>query len=252
MDLTEVQIAGLTRALGTLDAEPDYQHPLSLIRRIGGPEVVAEIKDVAAEYKAANLVSLTSGVTLLSASAADYWHEARGVLSYGRLVLSMGSRKAEKVLGRKCEALDESFEARVAPNERGMFLIHELEGGNWDDRWHACIDFNFPLLRRDLGGATAYKNPMSEAQRTVLGALVHPVVKREVREASVLRLRDMLLSITREKSLTLAKLQKQKAAEQASAARKAKVAAGDQKATKDLRGKMLKPVTDLFDEPDRK
>lgn len=252
MDLTEVQIAGLALALGTLDAKPEYKNPLSLIRRIGGPEVVGEIKEVLAEYKAANLISLSGGVALLSASAADYWQEARGVLSYGRLVLSMGSRKSEKTLGRKCEALDESFEARVAPNERGMFLIHELEGGNWDDRWHACIDFNFPLLRRDLGGATAYANPMSEAQRAVIGALVHPVVERDVRDASVQRWGEMLLSITREKSLTLAKLQKRKADEQASAARKAKVAEGDQKATKNLRGKALKPVTDLFDGPDRK
>ena len=248
MELDEVQIAGLARALATLEAIPDYEHPMALLRRLGGSEVVEAINILRTEYVAANKVAKSGGVALLSADAAEYWQEAQGVLAYGRLVMSMGSRAAEKALSRKCEALEESFTARVPLTEQGRFLVHDINGGNWDDRWHSTVDFSFPLLRPDLGGGLAYQQPMAEAQRTVLSAIVRPVPDAQVQQANVERRSNYLRELARGETLALAKLQKEKAKEQASEDRKAKIAAGDQKATKRIRKRDYKIVTDLFDD----
>lgn len=253
MKLTEVQVAGLAQALATLEATPDWKLPMSIIRRNGGDEVVDAINRLHGEYVNANKAA-TSPTAFLSASSVDYWQEARKVLAYGRLALSMGSRSAEKQLGKKCEALDESFDARVPDEEKGAFQIHDInDPSTWDDRWHNCVDFNFPLLRESmLGGVPVIDSPMRQAQLDVLSGIVHPIIvladpeEESARSERVAALSERLKSIVREDQSGVAKTQKAAAKKAKSDAHKAKVAAGDQQATRGIRGRELKPVNDLL------
>ena len=175
MILTEVERATLRLALAALEEDVTATLPMATLNAILGRDWASRVTERRAEFVKANR-SMSGGSSLLSASAQNYWADARSVLAYGRLVLSMGSRKAEKVLSSKCEALDESFSARVHPSERGCFLIHDLNGSNWDDRWHACVDFNFPILRVELMGQTVVANPLREAQMEGLAEVLSPPI----------------------------------------------------------------------------
>lgn len=175
MTLTEVELATLQIALTALENDPDAKLPTTTINAIIGAEWAAEIVNRRKSFIEANKAA-ASGTGLLSGSAQDYWREARSVLSYGRLALSMGSRKAEVTLSRKCEALDESFLQRVPLSEQGFFLIHDIDGGNWDDRWHCCVDFYFPILRPELVGRTIMANPSRDALLEVLTEILRPAL----------------------------------------------------------------------------
>lgn len=178
MELTEVERATLSLALSALESDPDATLPTAAINNILGLEWKGRIAEQRSVYVDANKASM-SNAALLSSGAQDYWNEARRVLAYGRLVLSMGSRKAEKTLSRKCEALDESFPARVPDREKSMFLISRhvftLDPDDYDDRWAWTIDGEFPLLRREfLTGCTVVANPLREAQMDILAEVLAP------------------------------------------------------------------------------
>ena len=189
MTLNPVQRATLRIALSALEDNPDADLPTSDINAIIGPTWAAEIAARKSNYMEANAAA-SSLTGLLSSSAMDYWREARSVLSYGRLALSMGSRKAELALSRKCEALEESFSQRVAPSEQGKFLIHDISGSNWDDRWHNCVDFYFPILRGELLGQTVVANPLRAAQCEVLADILRPDLNDPANIAEAARLRE--------------------------------------------------------------
>jgi hypothetical protein len=172
MNLTDFQTAGVKLLLRKLEGDPAYVHPMTVIRRLAGPDIAKSIKEERAALVDYNKM-VKSNAPLLSTSAMDYWTEARSVLAYGKLALSRGARAAEQSLSRKCEALEESFAHRVPDREKGHFLIYDINdmsGENWDDRWHSCVDFNFPILR-DQGSSGTIANTMREAQITVLSVL---------------------------------------------------------------------------------
>ncbi|MES3097282.1 hypothetical protein [Sphingomonas aerolata] len=261
MELNAIQLAGLTAALATLKDRPEYSHPIPLLRRIGGDEVVKEVKSLHGEYVQANKDAESGGIAMLSGDSAAYWEEARGVLVYGRLIMSKGDKLAGKgaqTLSLKCESLDESFVHRVPPQEQGMFLVFDInstDGSNWDDRWHACRDYNFPLLRADLGGSTPVKHPMNEAQGTVLAAIVCPIPDEPTRDAKASQWGKRLRALARdaEDSQTasdaaaarkIAAVRKANDTASKKAARDALIAAGDQKETKRRRKREYKLVKD--------
>lgn len=169
MEMTDVQRALFQRAIESLLTDPDYAHPLPQIARLCGGEAMNDIKLRQKMYAGANAEVTNSGSALLSPEASLYWKEAQRVLAYSRLVLVRGSRSAEKALSLKCETLEESFASRVPDHEKGKFLVHDPESPDrWDDRWHSCIDGNFPLLRADLQKAPTIRNPLGRAQLEVL------------------------------------------------------------------------------------
>lgn len=168
MAITPEQRETISVALDRLYADPAFELPIAAIRQILDRTWEKRVLAQRAEYVAANKMA-ANPAAMLSGSARDWWEEARQALAYGRLALSRGSRASEKALSRKCEKLDESFEARVPVQERGMFKFHDLtDGPGWDDRWHCCMDFNFPLLREEFCSGPMFTNPMREAQISVL------------------------------------------------------------------------------------
>lgn len=169
MELTNFQAAGVKLLIKKLMDDPSYAHPMPVIKRLAGTVIAERIREERASLLEYNKLA-KSNVPALSATAMDYWAEARAVLTYGRLALSQGSRTAERTLSRKCEALEESFAHRVPDQEKGHFLIHDInDGKSWDDRWHCCVDYNFPLLRDNH--APVISNVMREAQISILGSL---------------------------------------------------------------------------------
>lgn len=174
MELTDFQAAGVKLLLKKLMEDPDYAHPVPAIKRLAGAAIAELIKEERASLANYNKIA-KSNIPALSADAMDYWTEARSVLAYGRLAMSQGSRAAEKALSRKCEALEESFASRVPDSEKGHFLIYDindLNGKSWDDRWHFCVDGNFPLLR-DQGSLAIISDVMREAQLNVLSSFTN-------------------------------------------------------------------------------
>ena len=178
MELTDVERATLRLILDMLEADPNAVASTAAINRILGPTWRGRIAERSAEYVNANQVAAAGGA-VLSSSAQNYWDEAKAVLRYGRLALAKGSRKAEKALSLKCEALDESFAAQVPQQEQGMFLISRHvfthDAKDWDERWAWTVDHEFPLLRRELvSGAIVIANPLREAQIDVLAEALAP------------------------------------------------------------------------------
>lgn len=174
MELTNFQAAGVKLLLKKLMEDSDYAHPVPVIKRMAGAAIAERIREEHASLVNYNKMA-KSNIPPLSADAMDYWSEARSVLAYGRLALSQGSRAAEKALSRKCEALDESFARRVPDSEKGHFLIYDINdvgGKSWDDRWHFCVDGNFPLLR-DQGSIAIIPDVMREAQLNILSSFTN-------------------------------------------------------------------------------
>lgn len=192
--LDDVQRAAIELALDTLDAQPDYRHSSALIIRIAGNEVAAQVAGLATEYREANKAAKEQSGALLSAEAADYWQEAQGVLRYAKVVQAGNDRdfKKEKTLSRKCERLEESFAARVPDFDKPKFVQFDPQSLDaQDERWNWCVDGNFPLLHEQFRETMPFRNPVGEAQRTVLNGLLD---EREpaVQTANVSRLRLML------------------------------------------------------------
>lgn len=257
MSLTDVERALIERALDRLAQGDEHAHKISLIERIAGKAAADEVRALRKDYKEANDAAKEHGGAMLSAEAADYWQEARGVLAYGAMVMANPSRGRELALSRKCEHLLASFEQRVPAIEHGKFRQYrDGDGANWDDRWHNTIDGFFPLLESHYSGSVPISDPMAEAQRTILGGLLSGPSPA----ANVNRLSGVLRSIAAERNAEEAKLReklaRQKRADanseknarkKAAAARhQAKVDAGDQQATRARRARKMKPVDALF------
>lgn len=173
MELTNVQRALLQRAVQTLLDQPEYAHPLKALAELSSRDVTDEIKRRRGMYVSANREVEELGPALLSPEAALYWKEAQRVLAHGNLVLARGSRKMEKSHSRACEALEERFDERVPNSDKPKFVRYDLNRPDlWDDRWHACVDWYFPLLRQDLQTAKVIANPMGQAQLDVLRELL--------------------------------------------------------------------------------
>ena len=169
MELTDVQRALLQRAIQTLLDQPEYAHSLKVLAETSSRDVTDEIKRRHSMYVSANREVEKLGPNILSPGAALYWKEAQRVLAYGNLVISRGSRKMEKSHSKKCEALEERFDERVPDSDKPKFVRYDLDRPDlWDDRWHACVDWYFPLLRHDLRSAKVVANPMGKAQLDVL------------------------------------------------------------------------------------
>ncbi|WP_156348283.1 hypothetical protein [Sphingomonas sp. Leaf34] len=156
------------------------------------------------------------------------------------------------MLSRKCENLLASFDGRVPDSEKGKFRPYiDGDPDNWDDRWHNTRDCFFPLLEVGFKGSAPVPNPLGEAQLRVLASLVEP--DGQDRSVIVQRLGGILQQYTekgrlaeearqnRERKVHVSSA-KSEAAQKRKAARAAKIAAGDQKATKALRGRKLKTV----------
>lgn len=258
--LNDVQRVAIQRALNTLASKPDYHHPAALIARIAGQKAVAEVAKLKSEFVAANKAAKDHGGAMLSASAADYWQEAQAALAYGRMVMANPSRGREIALSKKCEDLLAGFDGRVPDSEKGKFVQYvDGDAGSWDDRWHATVDFFFPLLSSSFVTSVPIKNPQSEAQCIVLTGLLD-VPSEADRARNVSRLSDVLDRLSEERTAAEHKLAA-RAVSQAVAARKEQektakqkrhaelVAQGDQKATKRRRKRDYKPVLGLFAVP---
>lgn len=252
MTLNDVERAVIARALDALVKDPAHKHKADLIRRIAGDDAAAQIALLKADFVAANKAAKQGGGSLLSASAADYWREAQATLSYGGMVLANPSPGREKVLSRKCENLLASFDGRVPDSEKGKFRPYiDGDPDNWDDRWHNTRDGFFPLLEVGFKGSVPVPNPLGEAQLRVLASLTEP--EGQDRSVIVQRLGGILHRYTEQGRLeeeerqnrerkTRASSAKAEAAQKRKADRAAKIAVGDQKATKALRGRKLKTV----------
>jgi len=194
--LDNVQRAAIERALNKLNSSPNYSHTMAIIERVAGKAAAMEVAALTAEYRGANAEAKLQSRALLSAEAADYWQEAQGLLAQGRLVLSKGSREAEKAFSHKCEQLNESFAERVPEHEQRMFVIHDVQtewrhgADGYDDRWAATIDHPFPLLNPSFNDCLPVKNPVGEAQRVVLAGLLDQR-EPEAQVVNVKRLRRM-------------------------------------------------------------
>lgn len=173
--MTDEQRDLLTAALEHLRSNAAEVFSIAAIREIMGQDGVNRVKERRGEYVAANKAASDLG-SMLSADARGWWTEAQQTLAYGRLALSKGSRRAEKALSRMCEKMEESFEARVSVRERGMFKIHNLDGTEWDDRWHYCVDHSFPLLRDEVAAGPLIANTMREAQISVLSETLNETI----------------------------------------------------------------------------
>jgi len=203
--LDNVQRAAIELALKTLDENSEYKHRAAIIIQVAGEEAAEDVTELAKEYRDANAAAKANSGAMLSAEAADYWREAQGVLALGRRVKSIGSREGEKDLSRKCERLEESFSARVPLAEQGKFIQHHLEDGlGWDDRWHYTEDFAFPLLSPQFNDSLPVKNPVGEAQRVVLAALL---TEREpdAQAINIKRLRSMFSEFRDEREAQVVK-----------------------------------------------
>lgn len=197
MELTDVQRALLQRAAQTLLNQPDYAHPLKALAELSSRDVTEEIKRRRRMFVNANREVQDLGSALLSPEAALYWKDAQRVLAHGKLVLDRGSRKMEKSHSLACEALEEHFDERVPDADRSKFVRYDPNRPDlWDDRWHACVDWYFPLLRRDLQTAKAIANPMGKAQLDVLRELLaEPIVS--VDQTDRQRLMDRVAALRR-------------------------------------------------------
>lgn len=263
--LSDVQRAMVSRALKKLDADPTYVHPIAIIRDAAGVAAAREVTELTGEYREANKAAKENGGAMLSGEAADWWQDAQGVLAYGRLALSQGSRAAEKRLSQKCERLAESFDARVPEQDKRKFVVYDVQaewalgGDGYDDRWNWTVDHRFPLLDPQFQESIPVENPVGEAQRVILMGLLD---EREPEEqvANSSRLTAMLTRFTEayeagERKADSTAYKKQKAAQKKAEAAKAKaildakIAAGDQQATKTRRGNRLKLVDSVFELP---
>jgi len=255
MTLNDVERAVIARALDALVKDPAHKHSADLIRRIAGDDAAAQVALLKADFVAANKSAKQDGGSLLSASAADYWREAQATLSYGGMVLANPSPGRETVLSRKCENLQASFDGRVPDSEKGKFRPYkDGDPDNWDDRWHNTRDGFFPLLEVGFKGSAPVPNPLGEAQLRVLASLIEP--EDQDRSVIVQRLGGILHRYSekgrldeearqnRERKLQVSSA-KSEAAKKKKAARAAKIAAGDQRATKALRGRKLKTVSGI-------
>lgn len=173
--MNEYQLTAAAMLLVRLEAMPDRSHSAATLNGLLAPETVARIRRREAEFRDFNS-SLRSDAGMLSGDAADYWNECKRMLAYGRLTHARGDRAMERALSVRCEKLDEGFAARVPRSEQGMFLIHELDGSNWDDRWHACMDHCPPILRPEFVSGAVPIDARREAQIEVLTDLVAPPV----------------------------------------------------------------------------
>ena len=224
--LDNVQRAAIERALNKLNSSPNYSHKMAIIERVAGKAAAKEVADLTAEYRDANDQAKLHGCAMLSGEAADYWQEAQGVLSYGRLALSMGSRAAEKALSRRCELLEESFAERVPEHEQRKFVIYDVQAEwqngaeGYDNRWDWTQDFRFPLLSPQFTDSLPVRNPVGEAQRVVLAGLLDPPAPAE-QAANVSRLESMLARIADDRSEFEKSVEKRKNAKIQAAARKA-------------------------------
>lgn len=200
MKLSTVQASLARKALATLENDDAFAHPMSTIARVLGEAGASEVRQREAEYQQFNK-DLAGDTALLSPDAAAYWADWQKMYRSGQRFHAAGSGttypKWEKAVSRMCEALDESFDARVPDNEKEKFLIYDaqrMDAGNWDDRWHACVDFFPPVLRRELLGDGRVSNPKGRAQREVLNGLLNPVSAPPVAtpSASSARLRKLV------------------------------------------------------------
>jgi len=260
--LSDVRRAAIERALKTLEAKPKYVHPMALITRVAGDDAAKEVTELAKEYREANKDAKENGGALLSDEAADYWQEAQGVLRYAKIALAGNDPnfRKEKSLARKCERLEESFDARVPDSDKRKFVQYDPQSLEaQDDRWNWTVDGVFPLLSPQFNESVPVENPVGEAQRVVLmGLLDERLPEEQVTNAS--RLSSMLMRFSEaheaqvRKAGSVAFKKAQAAKKKAEAAKKqvireAKIAAGDQQATKASRSQRLKAVDDLFAVP---
>lgn len=181
MALTPLQVASAQIALKALEQDPEFAHPVATIIRIAGEEVAEAIRAREAEYREYN-GDVSGDTAMLSAEAAGYWADWQKMYREGKRFHAKGSGmiypKWEKKISLMCEALDESFEARVPDNEKAKFQVYDpqrMDAGNWDDRWDACVDLFPPVLRREFLGDARVSNPKGKAQHEILSGMIAPI-----------------------------------------------------------------------------
>jgi hypothetical protein len=169
----EIHLAGARRLLRTLEAHPHEPLDDRLIRNWLPSDLMGQIKARTVEYRAYNK-EINVNPHLLSGDAAEYWRDCQAMLRFGRRVHADDKSATQaKRLTLWCESLDESFEARVPREDQGKFMRHDLtDPSSWDDRWHACRDFEPPLLRPMSGNRIA--SPKASAQLDILRKLIDP------------------------------------------------------------------------------
>ena len=175
--MNDLQRASARVMLCALTDHPEVTFNLADVRRQLGGDVADKVKERADEYRQFNR-DMKAGGGDLSPDAAGFWTDTKKMLAFGNRVHADGWRGAAATkLTRMCERLEESFEARVPDVEKGKFIVYDpkrMDGGNWDERWHACRDWKPPLLREELIEGKPLANPRRQALIEVLTGIVEP------------------------------------------------------------------------------
>lgn len=175
-----LQLGAIRAALRPLDLDPSFSHKMPVLARFLDKDILAQIKADEEDARAINKSAVESGL-MLSPEAALYWEEVQAQIKRGKRLQAEGTNpKLEKDISLACEALAESFEARVPVGEQPKFkhLTWENHEQEWDERW-SYVEHEPPLLRDEFSVAFTIPNVKNHAQRNVLSSLVGHQAKHE-------------------------------------------------------------------------
>jgi hypothetical protein len=168
-----LQRGAIRAALRPLELDPSFSHKGPVLARFLAKDILALIKAEEEEAREINKSAAESGL-MLSPEASDYWEEVQKQINRGKRLQAAGANpKLEKDISLACEALAESFEARVPKGEQPKFKSLDPEGHKetYDERW-SYVEHEPPLLRDEFAVAFTIPNVKNHAQRNVLNDLL--------------------------------------------------------------------------------